>query len=256
MTRIALPETLALSELRNLRRYTFCLLGNRSLSDIIVEATLNALVSEAATVSGWAISRLDLYRKVNERVRANTFRDRVQTSLGSTFHTQVLALPLQARQIVMLRTIVGLPDGDIASIMHLSEGEVRRIYAASLQALRDKPIDVLIIEDEALIAWELSQIVTRLGLSVVGTAKNKTEALRLVGISKPSLIFADYRLRGETGVDVVRAIREQIDAGVIYVTAHPDVIARQGGASKEDIVVSKPFSAQSIEQAVQTYMAA
>jgi CheY-like chemotaxis protein len=253
MTRAAI-ETLALSELRNLRRYAFCLLGNRSLSDMVVEAALNTAASEAAFVSGRAVSRLDLYRKLNERVRTSLFHEKLACS-DNGFHSQVLALPLRKRQIVTLHSVVGFPHGDIASIMEITESEVRRIYLASLQALHERPVHVLIIEDEALIAWELSQIVTQLGFSVVGTAKNKTEALRLVGISKPRLIFADYRLRGETGVDVVRAIREQIDAGVIYVTAHPDVVATQGDASK-DIVVSKPFSPRSIEQAVQTYMAA
>jgi DNA-directed RNA polymerase specialized sigma24 family protein len=152
MTRIALLETLALSELRNLRRYAFCLLGNRSLSDMIVEATLHALVSEAAFVSGRAISRLDLYRKLNERARMSAFRDKVPASVGGGFHTQLLALPLQNRQIIMLYSVVGLPYGDIASIMNLPESEVRRIYLASLQALREKPARVLILEDEALIA--------------------------------------------------------------------------------------------------------
>jgi DNA-directed RNA polymerase specialized sigma24 family protein len=152
MTRIALLETLALSELRNLRRYAFCLLGNRSRSDIIVEATLHALVSEAAFVSGRAISRLDLYRKLNERVRTSAFRDKQPASAGGGFHTRLLALPLQHRQIVTLSSVVGFPQGDIASIMDLREREVRRIYLASLKALHEKPAHMLIREGEALIA--------------------------------------------------------------------------------------------------------
>ena len=55
-----MTETLALAELRNLRRYAFCLLGNRFLSDMAVEAALHTLVSDVLTVSGRAISRLDL----------------------------------------------------------------------------------------------------------------------------------------------------------------------------------------------------
>ncbi len=60
-----MTEILALAELRNLRRYAFCLLGNRSLSDCAVESALNTLVSDVRSVSGRFISRLDLYRKVN-----------------------------------------------------------------------------------------------------------------------------------------------------------------------------------------------
>jgi hypothetical protein len=42
-----MTETLVLAELRNLRRYAFCILGNRFVSDMAVEAAINKLVSEA-----------------------------------------------------------------------------------------------------------------------------------------------------------------------------------------------------------------
>jgi CheY-like chemotaxis protein len=247
-------ENLVLAELRNLRRYAYCLLGNRSLSDMAVESALDVLVSDVLAVSGRAISRLDLYRKVNEAARANVNRSNVAGAFGSGLHSRLLRLTEEQRQVTALHGVIGLPYGDVASIMSFSEHRTRSIYTASLLALRNKPLAVLIIEDEALIAHELQEIVTNLGLSVAGTARNRTEALLIAGQSKPQLILADYKLRGETGVEVVKAIRKNLDAGVIYVTAHPDAV--DAAREKGDLVITKPFNRRAFERAVQTHLAA
>ena len=179
---------------------------------------------------------------------------KVTAAVGSGLHARLLRLSEEQRQVAALHAVVGLPYGDVASIMATSENHVRRTYALSLLALRHQPASVLIIEDEALIARELQQIVTNLGLAVAGMAKNRAEALRIAWRSKPQLILADYKLKGDTGVEVVKAIRESIDANVIYVTAHPEAVA--AAAAERDMVISKPFNVRAVERAVQTHLAA
>ncbi len=249
-----MTETLVLAELRNLRRYAFCLLGNRSLSDMAVESAINTLVSDVLAVSGRAISRLDLYRRVNAAAQKSLRLCKVTAAFGSGLHSRILRLNEEQRQVTALHGVIGLPYGDIASIMSVSESHVRNVYTSSLVALRDKRPAVLIIEDEALIARELQEIVNGLGLCVAGTARNRAEALQIADQSRPQLILADYRLKSETGVEVVRAIREKLNAGVIYVTAYPEAVyaARESG----DIVISKPFNFRAVERAVQTHLAA
>ena len=247
-------ETLALAELRNLRRYAYCILGNRRLSDIAVEAALNGLVSDVVSVSGRAISRLDLYRKVNEAAVV-TPGNVVSAAAASGLYAQFQRLSREQRQIAALRTVVGLPYCDIASIMDMPEKGVRRTYCEALLTLRDKPAAVLIIEDEVFIALDLQQIVRNLGFSVAGIAKNRAEALRIAGLTKPKLILADYRLRDDTGVEVVKAIREQMNANVIYVTSHPEEVAATRDCD-DDLVISKPFNPRALAVAVQTHLAA
>ncbi len=249
-----MTEILALAELRNLRRYAFCLLGNRFLSDETVESALNSLVSDVRAVSGRSISRLDLYRKVNEAARTCVKKSNVTVAAGSGLHARLLRLSEEQRQVTVLHTVIGFPCGDVAAILDTSENRVRQTYALSLLALRQKPAAVLIIEDEALIARELQEIVTSLGLVVAGMAKNRAEALRIAGQSKPQLILADYKLKGDTGVDVVKAIRESMDASVIYVTAHPEAVAAAGDG--RDLIVTKPFNVRAVQRAVQTHLAA
>jgi CheY-like chemotaxis protein len=249
-----MTEILALAELRNLRRYAYCLTGSRLLSDRAVEKALNALVANVLSVSGWTISRLDLYRKLNEAVRTSLQMGKISASVGGGLHSRLLRLNGEQRQVAALHAVVGLPYGDIAAIMELSENRVRSLYAASLLGLRDKPVAVLIIEDEALIAHELQEIVKNLGLVVAGMAKNRAEALQIAGRSKPQLILADYKLKGDTGVEVVKAIRQSIEANVIYVTAHPEAVA--AATEARDMVIAKPFNVRAVERAVQTHLAA
>jgi CheY-like chemotaxis protein len=253
MTPFVSKRALALAEMPHLRRYAFCITGNRAMGDMIVAAALEAIRSNNEQIANEASSRLELYRNINQCVEASALRNKIVANVGSGLHAKLLGLPVNQRQIVALCVVMGLSHGEAAAIMELPENQLRQLYVETVHALRQKPMHVLIIEDEPIIARELSLIVTRLGLSVVGLAKSKAEALRIAHHVKPSLILADYQLAGETGVDAVRAIREKMDTGVIYVTAHPDlVVSLRDEAS--DIVIAKPYSIRSIERAVQTHM--
>ena len=58
-----------------------------------------------------------------------------------------------------------------------------------------------------------------------------------------------------TGVEVVKAIREQMNTNVIYVTSHPDEVAATRDR-KDDLVIAKPFNPRALAAAVQTHLAA
>lgn len=239
----------ASSELiKNIFRYASCILGNRQLSRIaIIEAF------KARALKGGS-SRLELYRLVNEYSASSAPLADVRFSGERGIAAELLRLSGEHRQIVALRAVMGLPFVDVAEVMGMTEPAVRRAYISSIRELRAKPA-VLIIEDEAMIALDLQKIIKTLGLSVAGIAKNRAEALRIAGQSRPRLIVADYRLRDETGIDVVNAIREQIHADVIYLTAHPEAVTEQLGTASE-VVLAKPFNPRALVAAVQSKLAA
>ena len=246
-----MKNDLSLEDLRNLRRYAYCILGNRSLSDMAVEAALNELVSGVRPHG--ALTRLDLYRKVNEA--AHVSPGNVSSVAASGVFANFQRLSRQQRQVAALRAIVGLPYEDIASIVDMGVTAVKHVYCEALAAMRDMPAAVLIIEDEVFIALDIQQIVRNLGLSVAGIAKNRAEALRMADLARPKLILADYQLRDDSGVDVVKAIREQMDTNVIYVTSHPEAVAATR-EYEDDLVIAKPFNPRALAQAVQTRLAA
>ncbi len=254
MTHYQMLETLVLTELRNLRRYAFCLTANRDVSEDVIESALEKLLHDSLIAKG-TVSRLDLYRHVNERLNARFLGNEAHPRAGTSLEARLMGLPLHKRQIIVLSSVIGFPLGDVARIMDLPEIVVARAHFDALQALRAAQRSVLIVEDEALIARELSRIVTSLGLPVVGMAKDRREALRLVDASRPQIILADYQLRnGENGVDVVRSIREHIEAQVIYITAHPEAV-RAGADAERDLVIAKPFHPRAVERALENLAA-
>jgi len=97
----------------------------------------------------------------------------------------------------------------------------------------------LIIEDEILIAYEVQEVLERLGFDSFDLAASPREALAYATSHRPSLITADVRIEGGTGLDAVRAITAAMgDIPVVYVTANADMLRRE----QVEAVVEKPIA--------------
>jgi CheY-like chemotaxis protein len=83
--------------------------------------------------------------------------------------------------------------------------------------------DVLIIEDEALIALELEAVVENLGHKVIGIAHTRTDAVIIARTRRPGLILADIQLAdGSSGLDAVNDLLSSFEVPVIFITAYPE----------------------------------
>ncbi|KQP88134.1 response regulator [Methylobacterium sp. Leaf117] len=108
-----------------------------------------------------------------------------------------------------------------------------------------EPLRVLIAEDEALILMQLEFLVEDAGHIVVGTAATSDEAIRVARETRPDLVFVDLQLRGgSSGIDIVRALRNEDAIVLIFVTANaqhiPDHFEGAAGA------IPKPFTEAAI----------
>jgi len=82
---------------------------------------------------------------------------------------------------------------------------------------------VLIVEDESIVAMELSSYVTELGYSVIGRASNGSDAFNLALEHKPDVVLMDVHIKGdEDGIDLVKRLHEAMGISVIYITAFND----------------------------------
>jgi PAS domain S-box-containing protein len=82
---------------------------------------------------------------------------------------------------------------------------------------------ILIVEDETLVAENLSGRLANLGYEVAGIAARAEEAVALAGRLRPNLVLMDIWLEGPTdGIEAAEVIRQQHDIPVIYLTAHSD----------------------------------
>ncbi len=110
-------------------------------------------------------------------------------------------------------------------------------------------LDVLIVEDEVLLAEELSFLVREAGLHDVGRAMSSTEAVALASALTPDLALVDVHLNdGPTGIETARLLVEDCGAVVLFMTANlkrlPDDYAGACG------VIAKPYSEQTVRAAL------
>ncbi|MHC1744839.1 MAG: response regulator [Syntrophobacteraceae bacterium] len=84
-------------------------------------------------------------------------------------------------------------------------------------------VTVLVVEDEAIVAADLSGKLRELGYEVSGIAAEGEEAVALARQSRPDVVLMDISLRGAMdGIEAAEAIRSLHDVPVIYLTAHGD----------------------------------
>jgi two-component SAPR family response regulator len=101
--------------------------------------------------------------------------------------------------------------------------------------------DVLIIEDEALIALDLEALVENLGHKVIGVARTRTEAVTIVRTKPPGLILADIRVAdGSSGLDAVNDPLNTFEVPVIFITAYPERFLT-GEWPEPAFLISKPY---------------
>lgn len=69
---------------------------------------------------------------------------------------------------------------------------------------------VLVVDDHPLFRKGVVQLLAMdAGIRVVGEAGNKAEALRLAAEHDPDLILLDLNLKGESGIDILAALKEE-----------------------------------------------
>ena len=113
--------------------------------------------------------------------------------------------------------------------------------------------DVLIIEDEPVIAMDIEELVQSCGHNVVGVAATEAEAVEMAERTRPGLILADINLGvGGDGTMAVSRIMRHHYAPVIFVTAYPERLLT-GEALEPAFVITKPFEPMTL--AIATYQA-
>jgi two-component system, response regulator PdtaR len=121
----------------------------------------------------------------------------------------------------------------------------------------EKLLKVLILEDEALIALSMQEVLSLVGVEVVGVAATVGEALRLAGSTNPDVAICDVRLAGRRdGIDGAVLLHESSGLPVIFVTGQDDSATRQRAAKVDPVAyLEKPVRPQELIAAVQSAIA-
>lgn len=87
----------------------------------------------------------------------------------------------------------------------------------------EKAINILIVEDELLIAKNLSHKLENLGYQIVGIVSSGADAIQRAGEMEPDLILMDIVIKGDIdGIETAVIINQKFDIPIIYTTAYAD----------------------------------
>ena len=111
---------------------------------------------------------------------------------------------------------------------------------------------VLVAEDDALIAMSLHEVLSDLGMEVVGVAASVRDALQLAQNTRPDLAIFDVCLRGKRdGIEGARLLKGFLDIPVVFLTGQSDQRTRDRAlAVKPAAYLCKPAGPQEIMAAM------
>ena len=86
-----------------------------------------------------------------------------------------------------------------------------------------QPTRILVVEDENIVALDITNRLKKLGYDVPAVSSSGEDAINKALELRPDLILMDIRLKGEMdGVTAAEKIRSQLEVPIIYVTAYAD----------------------------------
>jgi DNA-binding response OmpR family regulator len=116
-----------------------------------------------------------------------------------------------------------------------------------------KALCVLIVEDDALIAMLLAELLAGMGHEICATAATEIEAVTAAARYRPDLMIVDAGLGHGSGVSAVEEILRTAPVAHVFVSGDPGTVrARRPGA----VVVGKPFRQADLVRAIESALEA
>jgi DNA-directed RNA polymerase specialized sigma24 family protein len=238
-----------------LRRFARAVTGNQKSGDAYVVSTLEAILADPATFPDELPPRIALYRtflKLVNSIRLNGEQspDTRHPALQAAYRNLDMLAPL-ARQAFLLVAVEEFSPQQAAQVMDVDATELQTLIdQAGREIARQISTDVVVIEDEPLIALELERIVTDLGHRVVKIARTARQAIEAALRAKPGLILADIQLAdGSSGLKAVNEILRTVSVPVIFVTAYPQRLLT-GTRPEPTFLITKPFHPDNVKAIV------
>jgi len=235
-----------------LRRFARAVTGSQKSGDAYVASTLEAILADPSLFSRALPPRIALYRtflKILGSIKWNNEKagDPPPPGLEAAQRNLEVLTP-RARQAFLLVSVEEFSPEDAAAVMDIDAAELQRLVdEAGRDIARQIATDVVIIEDEPLIALDLERLVTALGHRVVKIARTERQAIEAVKRARPGLVLADILLAdGSSGLDAVNEILRTFSVPVIFVTAYPQRLLT-GTRPEPTFLITKPFHPDNVK---------
>ncbi|MBH0237262.1 response regulator [Methylobrevis albus] len=231
-----------------LRRFARALCGNQTSGDAYVVASLEAIVANRDVLPTHLEPRVALYHlflriwndtPVNNLAPSGDGESRLET------------LTPRSRQAFLLTTVESFQPEDAAAVMGVDAATFAELSDTAAREIAEQvATEVLIIEDEPIIAMDLESLVEGLGHTVIDIARTHKEALAAVAKRRPGLVLADIQLAdGSSGLDAVNDILANIEIPVIFITAYPERLLT-GSKPEPAFLITKPFQTNTLRAVI------
>lgn len=247
------------AELPFLRRYARALTGNQTTGDLYAAATLEAIIEDLEVFDAGVAPKVALFKAFN----------RIWVSSGSPIETGVATdtpegrvqwrlsgLTRNTREALLLQSIEGFAIDEIAEVVGVTAGEASELIRTARSEMKNAIEGrIMVIEDEAIIAMDISGIVQDMGHKVTGIARTRDQAVELALRDPPDMILADIQLADKSsGIDAVNHIlKEKGDVPVIFITAFPERLLT-GERPEPAFLIAKPYTEDQVLSAVSQAM--
>jgi DNA-directed RNA polymerase specialized sigma24 family protein len=249
---LSLLERLA-PHLPYVRRYARALTGDQQTGDNYVRVALEALAAGEGPQDESLSPRVALYSVFHSiwLTSGAQLEPREAEDGVEGVNQRLLRIPPRSRQAFLLTALEGFTADEAGQILGEDFAGVERLITeAQAEIEAELATDVLIIEDEPVIAADIEGLVIELGHRVSDIAATRDEAVEAVARHEPGLVLADIQLAdGSSGVDAVKDILKDHDVPVIFITAFPERLLT-GARPEPTFLITKPFQPETVKAAI------
>jgi CheY-like chemotaxis protein len=214
---------------------------------------LEALLADSTLLASDLPPKLALYKLYMRIRRESGLRMNAHENGGRLASTDARLSHLTplSREAFLLTTVEEFSIDDTARILDCGEAEVRALVdQAGREITAQVATDVLIIEDEPMIAIDIETIVQSLGHRVHGVARTHDESVALFKSGSPGLVLADIQLAdGSSGLEAVNELLRLRQVPVIFITAFPERLLT-GERPEPTFLLTKPYQPETVRATI------
>jgi CheY-like chemotaxis protein len=232
-----------------LRRFARALSGTQESGDAYVVATLETLVADRTALRTDIDPKLALYQLFLAIWNGTPINGKPPVRIDHD--AKLENLTPKSRQAFLLTSVEGFSADEAATIMRLDRDDFAALADQAAREIAEQvATDVLIIEDEPIIAMDLEALVEGLGHTVTDVARTRAEAAKAVAKARPGLVLADIQLAdGSSGLDAVNDILSSFEVPVIFITAYPERLLT-GSKPEPAFLITKPFQTNTLKAVI------
>jgi DNA-directed RNA polymerase specialized sigma24 family protein/CheY-like chemotaxis protein len=236
-----------------LRRYARALTGSQKSGDAYVAAVIESLLTSPQSFNLEINPKVALYQVFTKLWRSLSV-NRQKSGSANFDHdidSRLDVITPPARQAFLLLSIEDFSNEEAATILDVSPKELDALMAQAGREIAEQiATNVLIIEDEPIIAMDIEHIVRSLGHEVAGIARTHNEAVALARKGGIGMVLADIQLAdGSSGINAVNEILRNIELPVIFITAYPERLLT-GERPEPTFLITKPFQPETVKAVI------